>query len=96
MSGIEDGCFPIELQERMYEAQNGFCAIEGCLERISEFHHILPNTKPNRNNYPNFISSPFNMCGICRKHHTSGTRPKMKYEIADIYEDYLKKLKGGS
>ncbi len=96
MSGYADGAFPVELQKEVYEAQNGFCIVEGCLERISEFHHILPNTKPNRTNYPLFICSPFNMCGICRPHHVSGSRPKMKYEIAAIYEKYLRDLKGSS
>ena len=88
--GIEEGQFPVELQEQLYEANNGYCAQDGCVAKISEFHHIIPNTVVNRRNYPLFISSPFNSFPTCREHHVSGHRMKIRYEVAAIMRSICK------
>jgi hypothetical protein len=96
MTDISSGQFPIRQQEEMHEAFNGFCAFPGCVEKVSEFHHKLPNTKVNRSKFPLFLSSPFNMWPCCRKHHVDGNRPKIRDEEAAIYERFLEGLKNGS
>jgi hypothetical protein len=96
MTDISGGQFPVEQQERMFDAFNGFCAFPGCLDKMSEFHHKLPNTVANRNNFPLFICSPFNMWPCCRKHHVDGNRPKIREKEAQIYEQYLQKIQEGS
>lgn len=93
MTDISSGQFPVRQQEEMHEAFNGYCAEPGCLEKISEFHHKLPNTKFNRIKYPLFLSSPFNMYPTCRTHHVSGNRPKVRDEEAQIYENFLERVK---
>lgn len=83
--------------KRIYESQNGYCGIEGCYNKIDDFHHIKSNSKENNIKWPLFIQSPQNLIGLCRKHHNSEViyQFKISDKLADVYEDYLYSLKHG-
>jgi len=78
-------------KRRVWEAQNGYCIIDGCYNKIDDLHHVVPNTRSNNEKWPLFLQSPFNLPGICRKHHDS----EVIYQFhitdkqAEMYEDYL-------
>jgi len=76
----------------IFEAQNGYCVIEGCLNKIDDFHHKLPNTKANRKLFLLFLQSPFNCVGVCRDHHTRRREFQclnVTRREAIVYEAYL-------
>lgn len=82
------GFFTHETKELVHRAQNGYC--KNCTERIQSFHHRLPNTKPNRKNYPLFLVSIFNCVGLCNSCHD---RDISQYKVtageAQSYEEFL-------
>lgn len=85
--------------EDIYNSQNGFCCVGNCYEEITEFHHLVHNTKVNRKKYPLFIDSPMNLRGTCQKHHAEWTmHSELKGEyinkLALCYENYLKQRVG--
>ena len=82
------------MRDDIYNAQNGFCCVAGCCDRIDDFHHLVHNTKVNRKKYPLFIDSPMNLVGVCQHHHKEWTRyPETKGDyvnkLAHVYEEYL-------
>ena len=83
--------------QAIYTSQNGYCAVDGCHERIVDFHHRLENTKPHQKLFPLFLQSPFNGVGICRDHHVGPEKEqfKIKEKHGRIYEEYLQKIKDG-
>jgi len=85
------------VRQGIYAAQNGFCAVDGCLERIVDIHHRLSNTKVNQKLFPLFLQSPFNGEGICRGHHQGPEKEQFKIteQQARMYEEYLQKIKDG-
>ena len=86
--------FSRQAREAVHEAQNGYCAVNDCHEKICDFHHVVPNSKENQRRYPLFLQSPFNCVGICRADHDSGKIYKFKIslKLADLYESWLEKL----
>ena len=88
------------MKESIYKSQNGFCCVEGCVNEIDDFHHILHNTKANRKKYPLLMGSPFVLRGVCRHHHYEWTMHKeinspYLNKLAEVYETYLRELKNG-
>ena len=85
--------FPNETKEQIVEVQNGICAYRGCFEEINSIHHLLINTKQNRNNFPLFIQSPMNAKGLCFNHHTNNSHEfVVTANEAMVYEKYLLKI----
>ena len=82
------------VKQQIYEAQNGYCAREGCLRPIHSIHHKLHNTKYNRQRFPLFISSPLNGVGLCYEDHTNKSHLfKVTEKEARVYEEFLRSLK---
>jgi hypothetical protein len=79
------------------DAQNGYCGVENCFERIVDCHHILHNTKAHQKLFPLFLQSPFNAIGLCRRHHQGPEKEQFKIteKQALMYEEYLRGLKPG-
>ena len=77
--------------DKIHWMQNGYCAIDGCYEKIVDYHHKKSNSKSNNIKWPLFIQSIFNGVGLCRKHHDSGIiyLYKISDKQADAFEDYL-------
>ena len=89
--------FSPEVREMMYKAANGFCQCDRhCVKKVTEFDHILPNTKSNRKKYPLFLQSPFNCRPINQDCHMQKGSADISFEKAAVYEHYLQSLKGGS
>ncbi len=59
--------FPDDVKIAVMRAQRGIC--KKCLNKIHSIHHMLHNTKPNRNKFPKFIHSIFNAVGLCLHCH---------------------------
>ena len=88
--GIAKGLFPQEVKEKALKISNGYCCHrEDCLEKVTEFHHELPNTEPNRKRFPLFIKSIFNCCPINHGCHMTKRLPTIKEPAAQAYEWYL-------
>jgi len=88
--------FSEETRNAVYEAQNGYCATEGCLNPIHSFHHKLHNTKGNRKLFPLFIHSVFNCVGLCYNCHKNKSHLfRITEALAKVYEYFLRNLKGG-
>jgi len=86
--------FSDQVKHDIYEAQNGYCAMVGCLQGIHSIHHKLHNTSYNRKKFPLFIHSPMNGVGLCYKCHKNYSHLfKVTEEEAEVYENYLKGLK---
>ena len=80
--------FSDDVRERIYEAQNGICAL--CTNPIHSFHHIVPNTKVNNSLYPHFLHTPFNCVGLCFHDHQHRKHEiRISYKLAEYYEEYL-------
>lgn len=88
--------FSIGVIQAVQYSQNGYCACKDCVEKIVDFHHVVPNTKSNQKKFPLFLQSPFNCRGLCRGCHDS--ERMYEFKITDkqvqMYEYYLQKLKG--
>ena len=76
----------------VFDAQEGMCAVDGCYERIRDFHHCKPNTKTNNKLYPLFIPSIFNCKGLCTKHHTNYAQWNITDALCHAYEEWLKRF----
>lgn len=85
--------FPLEVRELALKAAFGFCQCsEGCVEKATEFHHKLSNTKVNQRLYPLFLQSIFNCCPIAHGCHMTKPLPRISDAFAYVYEEYLKKF----
>mgnify|MGYP003736088307 CR=1 FL=1 len=90
--------FSLGIREAIYKYSHGYCQIPGCINKATEMHHILPNTKGNQKKFPLFLQSPFNALFLCKKcHENYSTFPWLKIteKQAEVYESYLKGLKNG-
>jgi len=86
--------FSEEVKTLIYEAQNGYCAIDGCLEQIHSIHHKLHNTSYNRKSSPLFIHSVFNAIGLCFNCHKNNSHLfRITSKIAEVYENVMRNLK---
>ena len=87
--------FSQETKKSIFEAQHEYC--KHCLKKIVDFHHRLPNNKPNQKLFPLFLQSPFNCLGICRDAHDGPEKEVFKITLSEatIYENWLTKLKEG-
>ncbi len=86
--------FSKETKILIYEAQNGYCDMPGCVEQIHSMHHKLHNTVYNRKRFPLFIHSVFNAIGLCYKCHKNKSHLFIITQMmAEVYEDVLKNLK---
>ncbi len=86
------GEFPPEVKEQMYNVYSGYCAHKDCGNLATEFHHILSNTKVNRNMYPLFLPSPFNCFPICHGCHMTKPLPRILERLVIVYELWLTSL----
>ncbi len=86
--------FSAQTRESMHEAYNGFCHCSFvCSKEVTEFHHMLANTKVNNKLYPLFLQSPFNCLPINNDCHLSKPKIKIGENLAKVYEEYLRELK---
>jgi len=79
-----------QTRDMVFKLSNGFCQCsEDCVERATDVHHKLPNTKVNKDKYPLFIDSIFNLLPANNGCHLTKPMPKIKPHEADIYEQWL-------
>lgn len=84
--------FPEHVRHDVGKAQHWVC--KHCTKRIDDFHHKLPNTKPNRERFPLFLNSPFNCVGLCKTCHEKYPHLyRVSEALSEVYEDYLDNLK---
>ena len=82
-------------REAVCKAQNGYCKVDGCTNRINpdnpaNFHHRLPNRGYNQRKYPLYIQSIFNIAGICQSCHANKSHLfKVSEAEAEVYEMWL-------
>lgn len=86
--------FSETVKREALEACNGYCSNDGCINRVVDFDHIMPNTKSNNNLFPLFIQSIFNCMPVCRDCHTN-RKFKITYQWAEKYENFLQRLING-
>ena len=87
---LKDGYFPQEVREKALDFSSGYCQHDkDCVERVTEFHHMLPNTTVNRRLYPAFLKSIFNCCPIAHGCHMNKTVPTISDRQAETFEWYL-------
>jgi len=80
----------LDLKEKLFEAYNGYCAMDDCFNRADDMHHIFPQTKKNKEKFPLFIHSPFNLMPICNGCHLNKPLPKKPgLRLVQLFEDYL-------
>ncbi len=85
--------FSNDVRRMALSLSNGFCQCsEGCIKRVTEFHHRLSNTKVNQKLYPIFLHSLFNCCPINRDCHMTKPLPRISVHEAAIYEEFLREL----
>lgn len=88
--------FQESVRKPMYAASNGYCQCSFfCSKKVTEFDHILPNTKPNNKRFPLFIQSPFNCMPINQSCHSQKGKIPITLAMAEVYENYLQTLKKG-
>jgi len=88
--------FSKDIRESMHQVSSGYCQCSlGCVKPITEFDHILANTKANNKNFPLLLHSPFNCLGINNACHAQKGKSEISLYLAKVYEDYLRNLKGG-
>lgn len=86
--------FSQEVRDVMLEVSAGRCQCSSdCVLPVTEFHHMLSNSKVNRKLFPNFINSVFNCCPVNHDCHMSGLVPKIPARLAEAYEWYLSQAK---
>lgn len=87
--------FDPELKQEMFEATGFMCC--SCTNNAEQMHHIVPNTKINRNRWKLYIQSPMNMFPLCSTCHLNKPLPNKPSErVLDIYEKYLQRLTGSA
>lgn len=88
--------FSKEVREAIVKAQNGYCfCSKECVLKITDIHHKLPNTVLNNKKYPLFIQSPMNAIGLNQYcHHEKPHLLRITDLEAQVYEEYLRNLKG--
>ena len=88
--------FSEETKKLALDIGNGFCQCEWvCVKKATEFHHMLPNTKPNQKLFPLFLQSIFNCCPINHDCHMTNPKVKISANQASFYETWLEKFKEG-
>ncbi len=86
--------FDKETQIQVAEAQNFYCANEGCYEKIHSTHHKLHDNVTNQFKFPLFIDSIFNAIGLCMKCHRDFSHKfRITIAMAELFENYLRKMK---
>lgn len=86
--------FPAVVKEAVYRAQGEVCRLfphPGCTRtKYLDPHHIIANTKANRNRWPILIDSSFNLAWICNHGHTHFKHLlTIPGRLADVYEEWL-------
>jgi len=82
--------FSQEVRMAMFDVQNGYCAHEGCYNKITSFHHKLPNYKRYQKKFPLFLNSPFNCVGLCQECHDQYPHLyRVTDKLAEVYERFL-------
>lgn len=77
---------------KVFDAYHDYCCTEGCLERATDAHHAIANSKVNRKKFPLFMQSVFNLRPVCRYHHEHYTEyPELRISesLAEVYEQAL-------
>lgn len=74
-----------------FKLSNGYCLCsDWCVEKASQLHHKLANTKVNQRLFPLFLHSIFNACPINENCHATKPLPRITEHEAAIYEEYLR------
>lgn len=85
--------FSKETQSKICDAQNGYCAVEGCLNKIHSIHHKLHDTVHHQKKFPLFLDSPMNGVGLCLMCHCDRSHEfRVTEKLAVIYENWLNQL----
>jgi len=86
--------FSTETREAIYKAQNNYCGVEGCTNKIEDFHHKLSNKKDYQRLFPLYLNSPLNCIGLCRNHHQSKEIFKfnINLDLVRVYEKWLENI----
>lgn len=74
----------------------GICPIGvekyGTVDRVTELHHLLHNTRIHRRKYPLFIDSMLNLMPVAHKNHMAWPSYGKIFDYqAKRYEDFLEK-----
>ena len=86
--------FSGEVRQAMLLSSNGCCQCsKECVRPITEFDHIISNTKANNKLFPLFLHSPFNCLPINQHCHKEKGQRSITLRQAEVYEEYLKHLK---
>ncbi len=87
--------FSPKTRELALRMSNGYCQCSpDCVEKVTEFHHKLPNTQVNQKLYPLFLHSIFNCCPIAHGCHMNKPKPRISAMEAAAFEEFLQTLKG--
>lgn len=87
--------FSEKTKQQIVTAQNNYCAMINCTNKIHSIHHKLHDNKANEKKFPLFLNSPFNAIGLCFSCHKSNQHLfRVTTQMAQVYEDYLQALKG--
>ena len=82
-----------ETRELAFSLSYGYCMCsKDCMEKATDIHHKLPNTKVNKKLYPLFINSIFNLLPVYNGCHLTKPMPKIKEHEAEIYEKWLREI----
>ena len=81
--------FSKEVREAMYRSSGGRCQMPLCTKQVTEFHHLLSNTKVNQKLYPMFLQSPFNCLPICNDCHMTKPKQRISENLVIVFEQYL-------
>lgn len=85
--------FSPKVRQMIFNASAGLCQCsKECIKHITEYHHMLPNTKVNQKLYPLFLQSPMNCLGINNDCHMTKPKVKVPEAFARTCEEWLNDL----
>ena len=85
-----------ETRELVFKRAHGYCMCnDKCQEKATDLHHLLSNTVVNRNIFPLFIDSPFNLLPVFNGCHLTKPMPKITPHQASLYETWLRIFERG-
>jgi len=77
-------------REQAFQMAHGYCMhSKDCSECADQLHHMLPNTGTNRELFPLFIDSIFNLCPIHHDCHMVKPLRTISLQQARQYERWL-------
>jgi len=84
-----------DLKEKIFDAYNWRCQCsKDCYKPATDLNHLKIQSKVNKEKFPLYIHSPFNLKPWNNGCHLNKPLPKEPSdELCQVYEDYLKGLK---